>query len=207
MKARFLPRNYLNPGAPPGNISIPNTPLTTGGAGSPPYGYGMRLIPGRFLISMDTNYAIDPNTDWMETQGVSPTGRVVILTNVKSAQLVYTAFMPYPSMWDSQFRAAFVAYLAAEIAMGISDDKKFGLEMRDRNFKIASEKVQQARVTNGNEAGFPQTIDHMPDWMNNRWRGGGGNFGGMGGGGPWGEGGCGWDGTGFNSYGFDTSVF
>lgn len=208
MKARFLPRNYLTPqGAPPGNISNPSTPIMTGVSGQPPYGYGMRLIPAPFLVTMDTNYPIDANSNWLDVQGESPTGRVVILSNVNQAQLVYTAFMPYPSVWDAQFRAALVAYLAAEIAMPLAKDKKFGLTMRDRNFLIAKDKVNAARVTNGNESAFPQTIDHMPDWMNARVRGAGGWGPNWNIGGPWGACGWGWDGIGFIGYGFDQSVF
>lgn len=205
MKARFLPANYLNPTVS-GNISLPTTPLTTGGA-QPPYGYGMRLIPAPFLISMDTNYPIDGNSNWMETQGSSPGGRVVILSNVNQANLVYTAFMPYPSVWDAQFRAAMVAFLAAEIALPLAKDKKFGLTMRDRNMAIAKERVMAARVTNGNESGFPMTTDHMPDFM--RIRSSGGGAAGYGGSscGPWGSGGYGWDGYGYCGYGFDQSVF
>lgn len=208
MKARFLPGNYLNPqSAPAGNTALANVPLTTGTPSQPPYGYGMRLIPAPFLITMDTNYPIDTSSNWMDVQGVSPTGRVVILSNVNQAQLVYTAFTPYPSMWDAQFRAAFVAYLASEIALPLAKDKKFGLTMRDRNMLIAKEKVNAARVTNGNEGSFPQTIDHLPDWM--RARNSGGVYSGMGAacGGLWGAGGSGWDGCGYTFYGFDQSVF
>lgn len=201
MKARFLPANYLNPNA----SAVPQTSVSDS---QPPYGYGMRLIPAPFLISMDSNYPIDPNSNWMDVQGVSPTSRVVILSNVNQAQLVFTAFQPYPTMWDAQFRAAMVAYLAAEIALPLSKDKKFGLAMRDRNILIAKERINAARVTNGNESGFPQTTDHLPDWMQTRFTGGGGNglnYNGCGG--EWGGNGYGWNGSGFLGYGWDSSVF
>lgn len=207
MKARFIPRNYLNPNAvPQGNIALPDVPLTT--VSQPPTGYGMRLIPSPFLISMDTNYPIDASSNWLEQQGASPGGRIVILSNVNVASLVFTAFMPYPNMWDAQFRAAMVAYLAAQIAMPLAKDKKFGLELRDRNIKIAKERIDAARVTNGNESAFPQTIDHTPDWMRARIPGGAGS--GLNGGpgcGVWSDGGFGWDGCGFLGYGFDSSIF
>lgn len=199
MKARFLPANWLNPNGPPaGNIALPTTPQTT--VSQPPNGPGMRLVPAPFLISMDTNYPIDANSNWMETQGTSPTARVVILTNVQQAQLVFTAFMPYPSMWDAQFRAAFVSYLASEIALPLTKDKKFGLQMRNENIKIAKEKIQEARVTNGNEGSYPQTTDHTPDFLRIRNRGAGWSAGGPGG--AWGQGG-----VGVFGYGFDSCMF
>lgn len=209
MKARFLPANMQNPqGAPSGNIALPNVPLTS--VSQPPYGYGMRLIPARFLISLATDYPVDLRTNWEEMHGASPAGRIVILTNVKQAQLVFTAAMPYPQMWDSQFRAAFVAYLASEIALGVNKDKLVGAKLRAENIAIARQKVDAARVTNGNESGFPQTTDHVPDWMRARqagawgWGGAGAWNAGMG---PWGLNGCGFNGVGCIGYGWDTSVF
>lgn len=208
MKARFLPQNYLNPNsAPAGNITLPTTPPTTV-ADSALYGMGMRLVPSPFLVSMDTNYIINLASNWLDTQGTSPTGRVVILSNVNVAQLVYTAFMPYPSVWDAQFRAAFVAYLASMVALPLAKDKAFGVKMREAQMAIARDKVMAARVTNGNESAFPTTTDHLPDWMRLRNMGGGAWSGGIAPScSPWGLGGYGWDGCGFMGYGFDTSVF
>lgn len=207
MKARFLPRNYFNAtAAPAGNTALPDVPLTS--ASITPMGCGMRLVPAPFLIMLDTNYAVPPDSNWMETQGASPGGRVVILTNVKQAQLVYTGFMPYPSVWDGQFRAAMVGFLASKLAMPLSANVEIGMKMRDLNIKIAADKVMAARVTNGNESSFPQTIDHLPDWMSIRAAGNG--YGGnpwSGSWGPWGAGGYGFDGCGFMGYGFDNSVF
>lgn len=205
MKARFLPANACPLQPPAGNYALPDVPLTAIPIAAPITNAG-RLIPAPFLVSLDVNNAIDADSNWIDVQGESPVGRVVILSNVSQARLVYTSFMPYPSVWDSQFRGAFVAYLAAEIALPLSKDKKFGLEMRDRNMRIAKDKVMAARVSNGNESGFPQTVDHLPDWMAIRNIGGGAT-----GNGPncglWGSGGWGWDGVGFLGYGWDGGVF
>ncbi|MEI6282505.1 MAG: hypothetical protein WCP82_07295 [Alphaproteobacteria bacterium] len=208
MKARFMPRNYLNPNATPsGNIALPTTPLTS--VSTPP-GFGMKLIPGPFLIGLDTNYPVDPDGNWLEMQGESPAGRVVVLSNINQAQLVYTAFMPYPSVWDSQFRAALVAYLAAEIALPLNKDKPFGLKIRELMMAEAKGKVISARITNGNESGSPQTVDHLPDWMSTRSSGGqvNGLLGPNGwAGGALNAGGYGWDGSGYAGMGWDSSVF
>lgn len=212
MKARFLPANYLNPNAvPPGNITTPVTVPQTSVATQAPYGFGMRLIPAPFLIGLDTNYPVDPASNWMEVQGESPGGRVVILSNINQAQLVYTGFMPFPSVWDSQFRGAMVAFLAARIAMPLAKDKNFGLKMRDQQFSIAKDAVRAARITNGNEGSAPQSTSHPADWTIARMSSGvgGGSLGqGWGGAfGCWGAGGLGWNGFGYLGYGADQSVF
>lgn len=207
MLARFVPANYLNPTqAPSGNYALPATPQTTG-ASQPPYGYGMRLVPAPFIITLDSNYPVDANSNWMEVQGAAPGARVVILSNVNQAALVYTGFVPYPSVWDAHFRAALVAYLASCMALPLTKDKALGVKMRDEQFQLAKERVTQARISNGNESGFPQTTDHLPDWMSIRSRGGGAWGQGWNSAGLWGVGGYGWDGCGYAGYGFDQSVF
>ncbi|HEV2674158.1 MAG TPA: hypothetical protein VGV37_06410 [Aliidongia sp.] len=202
MKARFVPMNRNGQGAgnPSGNFQIPNTPLTTGGGLNPHV--GRQLIPSRFLVATDFNNLPPGGAQNYDTPGVSPTSRTVILSNVRNAELVYTAFLPYPTVWDPEFRAAFVAYLASEIALPLAADKKFGMAMRDSQIRIAREKIIQARITDGNE-GFASTTDHTPDWMSVRSTGGGWNSNGAGwGGGSFGDIGVlglGWDSCGFSS--------
>lgn len=108
-------------------------------------------------------------TQWWTQQGLGPQQRTVILTNVKGAQLVYNAFVPYPSQWDSLFRAAMVAYLAAEVALPLAKDKKFGLALRQQNIAIAKEKIIMARVADGNEGWH--SADITPDWLRVREQG------------------------------------
>ena len=187
MKARFVPYNLpTNPGAPTGNIVPPNSsvPLMTNFGQQPIV--GARLRPARWLEATDFNYPPPAGQITWEVQGVSPQGRTVILTNVQSALLVYTALMIYPSVWDAQFRAALVAYLASEIALPIwVKDRKFGLEMRGQQIAIAKQKIDQARKTDGNEGFF--STDLKVDWLQSRdagagrgWWGGGDGFGGPG---------------------------
>ena len=192
MKARFVPWSPIGVTAaiPSGNITAPNpsAPLV-GGLGNPVAGAALR--PARWLEATDPNYPASAGALTWEVQGVSPQGRSVILTNVKNASIVYTALMNYPSNWDAQFRAAFVAYLASEIALPLwswKNNPKMGMAMRGDNMKIAAAKIMAARVTDGNEGWH--NSDVTPDWM--RFRNvGGGNHGGysqaigeMGGGGP-----------------------
>lgn len=197
MKARFVPVNgisqSLQPSTPSGNISLPTTPQTTGG--DPPLN-SARLIPARFLVSTDFNYPVPAGTQWWTQQGTGPDQRTVVLTNVNQASLVYTARMVYPNMWDSLFQAAVVAMLAAEIALPLAKDKRFGMQMRAQAIAVAKERVAEARIANGNEGW--QQADISVDWMRARNSGAWGNAWGWGGGlaGP-GVLGYGWDSVGF----------
>ena len=147
-KARFIPWNQAtqNPGIPPGNIvpSATPSPIVTG-LGNPQIGSGI-VRPARFVIANDSNYPPPAGSTSWEVQGVSPSSRTVILTNVQSAYLVYTALILYPSQWDSLFRAALVSYLASEIALPLAQDKKLGLAMRAQNIQIFKAKLEQARL-------------------------------------------------------------
>lgn len=193
-RVRFIPQNpFLSPGVIADNTNVfnPAAPLT-GGQGQQP-GLGQRIIPAPFMVASDFRY-VPPNVG-VDTAGISPSGRTVILTNVANARCVYTYEALYPSVWDHQFRAAMVAYLASEIALPLAHDKKFGLAMRDRNITIASAKIQQARLTDGNE--MWASSDISVDWM--RRRQSGGSYGPWGGYGNQGAGNCfgGWDAVGF----------
>lgn len=180
MTVRFIPwsRYDVYVPAPPGNIALPPEPLTTGpqNAGN----YGRELRPARFLVGTDPNYPSAPGQIYWETQGQSPIGSTVIMTNVQYAEAVYTAFIPYPSLWDSLFRAALVAYLASEIALPVwskKKDPKFGLALRTQQIAIVRQKIIEARLIDGNES---TTSSDIPvDWMQARRVGGG--WGGLGG--------------------------
>ena len=109
--ARFVPWNNSLPpgGTPAGNIAGPPTPQTTFDQSfqSPAV-----LIPARMLVASDANYPLPISADtppqqWWNTRGAAPDIRTVILTNVPCAELVYTAFIPYPNLWDPLFQEAF----------------------------------------------------------------------------------------------------
>ena len=167
MKARFIPHNPMGitTGIPPGNLVAPGVGLPfLGGPLASPLG-GMRNHPARFLVATDYNYAPPPGEITWEVQGVSPNGRTVILTNVQNAILIYTALILYPSLWDANFRAAMVAYLASETALAVwsKKDRKFGLTVRAQQIAIAKEKIAAARVTDGNESFSSVTL--RTDWI------------------------------------------
>ena len=187
-KVRFIPWNQTtqNSSIPPGNITPPASPspIVTG-LGNPQIGAGI-IRPARFVVATDSNYPPAAGSD--DTMGVSPAGRTVILTNVQSAVLVYTALILYPSQWDSLFRAALVAYLSSEIALPLAKDKKMGLAMRAQNIQIFKAKLEQARIANGNEGTY--STNHEAAWIRTRMTGGHGGWGNWGDGAgpslPWG---------------------
>lgn len=173
MKVRFVPFSWPNNGGPPippGNIQPenPTAPVVSGLSQLP--WLGAKIRPARFLEGVDYNDPPPAGVINWEVQGVSPQGRTAIFTNVADAQLVYTALINFPSMWDAQFRAAFVAYLASEIALPIWTDKdrKFGMQVRNEQMLIAKKKIEAARVTDGNEMSAAQNVDIPTDWMNTR---------------------------------------
>lgn len=201
-KIRYIPWNpFLLPAVPADNIVPPDSdaPLTTN-SGQPAY-LQQRPVPARFLVTTDVNNI--PEGAGNDIQGISPIGRTVVLTNVKNADAIYTFNAMWPSIWDYHFRAAMVAYLASEIAVPLAEpkDKRFAVAERDRNIAIATEKIKQARISDGQEGWH--SSDLSVDWMRVRVSGG---YGGWGSGGAgWGNGGGGgylfggWDACGFGN--------
>ena len=185
MRIRYIPANRdTHPGSPPGNIQPPDAsaPIMPNLNQSP--GLIHRIRPARFVITNDTNYPPPQGVqDWV-VQGVSPQGRVVILTNVRHAKAVYTYLCLYPSVWDALFREALVAYIAAKVVLPLSKDKKAGMEMRKAQMEIAKDKVMTARAIDGNEGFYSSSV--RVNWLDTRyigagwWWGGYAGFGGAG---------------------------
>jgi hypothetical protein len=189
MKMRFVPWNS--------NPQQPNPPIMTG-LGQQPLN-AVRLRPAPFLLSLDYNYPVETGNaivaqgipDWANCTGTGPQQRTVILTNVPPQPqtnapvvmpcAVYTCLVVYPSQWDSLFEQALVNYLVQLLAMalvkGTIAEKR---AVRDDAIKIAKGMIEEARATNANESGYPQTTSHTPDWISARNQGGG-NYGGWGG--------------------------
>lgn len=156
VKARFVIHGQVA-----NSITPPITPVQVQ---YPWLGYPGRAA--RFLVATDHNYPPPPGQITWEVQGVSPASRTVVLTDIQNAQLVYTALMLYPSVWDPLFRAAMVAYLASEVALALTTDKKLGLQLRDEQIKIAKLKLDQARLADGNEG--ITVMDIPTDWIQAR---------------------------------------
>jgi hypothetical protein len=172
VKVRYIPRQGpVNPGAVSGNITPPNpnVPLMPNLNQAPSLVHRMR--PAKFVVTSDPNYPPPAGSILSEVQGVSPTGRTVILCNVKSAKCVYTFLNLYPSTWDALFREAFVALLASRIVLPLSKDKKAGLEMRKAQMEIARDAIVTARAIDGNEGTYSSNIP--VNWIDTRYMGAG----------------------------------
>lgn len=154
--------------------------------------------PARFLISSSDQFpAMVGQVGWDELpnlpEGQGPISRRVVLTNVPNAKFVYTKLTLAIEEWDPLFEQAMVACLGSRSAMTVLTDKKRAMVERAALIGIAKDALMEARAKNANDAGFPQSLDHVPDWIRARRSGPGWNAQG-----PWGDGafgvlGCGWE--------------
>ncbi len=192
-RIRFIPANpLLGSPVPPANI-VPANSTSPQTAGSTQI-VGLKQVPSRFLITNDPNYPSAPGTVTFAS-GQSPQGSVVILSNVPQANIVYTYDALYPSVWDSMFTEAMVAYLAQQVvlALWVEKDRKFGLTLRTQQIAIAKQRILEARTTDGNATW--SSSDIKVDWL--QYRRVGGTWTGWGqsnGDGDWGCWGAGWNG-------------
>lgn len=164
---RWLPWNPTN--AQPENNS--GTPLTTGSSAVVPYG----LIPGRYLVASSDQYPVvvgapdwDQMPDLETTEGVGPIARKVILTNCCNAHFVYTRLSTHPEEWDSLFRQALVTMMGLVFAPIALTDPKMAAAQRDRLIPLLKNAVDDARVANGNETGYPQSTDFESSYIRGR---------------------------------------
>ncbi len=153
IKLRFVPQVSSAQPMVPALMTNLSPPPTQSSMGPAPY-----VIGNDLAVATDSGSAD-------EMIGVT-----VILTNVFQAQIVYTAAVLNPTLWDSQFLGGVVAMLAARFAMPLAPDKKLALEMRGQQIAIVKDVVGQARVSNGDEDWM--TVDHLPDWIRVRGYGG-----------------------------------
>jgi hypothetical protein len=83
----------------------------------------------------------------------------ILLTDLQYADLVYTARIETPDLWDPHLHQAVVATLASFLVNPIN----MNLPLLKSQVEMATGIIQQARISDGNE-GF-ESVDHMPDWM------------------------------------------
>lgn len=165
MQARFLPLNWVTPS------STPTPPLTTAGNAFP--NWFNPVTPAPFLITNDaipgliggiTNWNQLP--DFGNAQGHGIKSRVVVLTNVKDAQLVYTARIDEPNVWDPSFQQALAALLASRTATAIIKDPKEAMAKQNAAIGIAKSTIADARQSNGNEG--QSSVNREASWITAR---------------------------------------
>ena len=146
-------------------------------AGRPLYAAPPWNRPAPFLVtSLPLPNPIE--SSWDTIEGHSPEETRGIATNQLGAVVIYTGLVQYPDAWDPLFRRAFVAALAARLALPLSEDKRIGVALRSAQLEVAREALIEARVRDGNEGWT--VVDHTPDWIRARTTGGVNWFGG-----PW----------------------
>lgn len=129
-------------------VTTVNPPLTTGGGITTPVYLPNVAVP--FVASSD----LDSSGNQIR----------VLLTNLSQAQLVYTARVDNPDLWDSQFIDAAIFTLAAWFCEPITGNKELGIKCA----QMAKDIIAHARITDGNEG--PTTADHTPDWISARYQ-------------------------------------
>lgn len=200
MRVRYIPGNPLaTPAAPTGNITPPNAQLPLLGSDAGVFPFGQKPVPTRFLITNDPNITVPGDSNFAFQQGQSPVGSSVIMSNVPSAQCVYTFDVLYPSIWDALFTNAMKGYLAQQVAPALwaaRGKPEIGLKMQTSAIAMTKMALSEARVADGNE--MTVSADISVDWMVAR-RTGGGIYNytlpGGAGGGNWGCWGAGWSGS------------
>jgi len=140
-----LHARYIIPTLPAGVVGAPQ--LTTGQINAPLWtGNNRNQIP--FQVGYDTDAQGNPVS--------------VILTNQSQAQLVFTVNQPNPTIWDSQFQAAFVASLAAFLVPALT----LHMPLMQIQVQIAERIIMEARAADGNEGTVSQNRE--ADWITAR---------------------------------------
>src|SRR5207253_7034074 len=91
----------------------------------------------------------------------------VILTNARQAQVIYTARINNPDLWDASLRNAVTAVLAAWFVNPL----KRNPQLMQERVQVAMALITAARISDGNEG--ITSMDHTPDWFSVRGIGGG----------------------------------
>lgn len=143
-----LPPDYLKARYIPALLSQANgsTPVITNLSLTPPPYIDKVALPFIIAITLDD----------------SDIEHKVLLSNWQNAQLVYTANVTNPDLWDSQFTMAFVSTLAAFLVNPLNRNAQLAGEQ----ISIAKDLIQSARISDGNEG--PSSVDHTPDWIQAR---------------------------------------
>jgi hypothetical protein len=125
---------------------------------TPPPMTGATPVPIAYLPAPQ-NIPFAIGTDTPQSSSVTQT---VILTQLYQAQMVYTARIENPDLWDPSFQEAMVATLAAKFCNALA--RNTGM-FRDL-VAVAKDIVSQARISDGDEV--PTYQDHLPDFIRAR---------------------------------------
>ena len=131
-------------------------PVFTNAAAQVPFTTADNTAPPNFGVDSAVKFVVASDFD-------SLNNRVrVIFTNMSAAQLVYTARIVDPNLWDPSFLQAATSYLGAWFVNALARNRGLYADQ----MKLAMAVVQTARATDGNEG--PTAMDHTPDWIRAR---------------------------------------
>lgn len=140
LKARFILPQVST------DATVNGIPITSAGlSAQPQYVMGP---PVKFMVGLD--------------QDGSGNNIRVILTNQFQAQLVYTAAVTDPNLFDPEFIEALTSALGAKVGRNLTADKALVADLRTEAVNF----VNAARANNGNEG--IEVLNSMPDWMRAR---------------------------------------
>lgn len=162
-----LHARYVAPTLPVTGVGT--VPLTTINNNAPTMLPTDGQIP--FIVAYNTDTSGNPLT--------------IILTNQSQAQLTYTIDQPNPSIWDTQFQAAFVSALAAFLVPALT----LHLPLMQLQIGAAERMIAEARAADGNEGsssqnrnaiwmdarrgsgtlGYPNSLYNYPNYMSVSW--------------------------------------
>lgn len=83
----------------------------------------------------------------------------VVMSNLESAIIIYTALVDNPNLWDDEFSEAYVFMLASHLVGALIGDKQLDKALYEK----AAQAAITARAVDGNEQ--PLSPDHTPDWI------------------------------------------
>jgi hypothetical protein len=128
--------------------------------GSTPENTGLVLMPGFYAAPLSfpgmenkPKYQIGLDYDSSGNQ------IKVIMSNLESAMIIYTALVDNPNLWDDEFSEAMVYALAAHLVGALIGDKQVDKELYAKAVNAAT----TARAVDANEQ--PLSPDHTPDWI------------------------------------------
>ncbi len=130
---------------------IPNPPQS--GSTSPPILAGGVMQVNQWIPPVGYKFAVAIDTDAGGNQ------IKVILTDLEFAQLVYTARIDNPDLWDPHLQNAASATLGAWLVNPLARNA----QVLKEQIEIAKSIIVGARISDGNEG--VTSSDHTPDWM------------------------------------------
>jgi len=137
-------------------VKVPYNP-----PGSNPENSGVVLWPGVVGAPMMTPEGLSNRANYQIGLDYDTNGNQikVVMSNIESALIVYTALVDNPNLWDDEFSEAMVFMLASHLVGSLVGDK----QMDKALYKKAAQAALTARAVDANEQ--PVSPNHTPDWI------------------------------------------